>query len=325
MKELLVTGGAGYIGSNVVTALIAAGHHVVIVDNLSTGYRELLHPEAVFYEGSLQDRTFLDAVFAAHDFEAVFHLAAFSVVVESQSQPEKYSANNVEAGRVLLDAMLAHGCTKLIFSSSASVYGEPQFLPITEEHPRQPVSVYGKTKAAFEDLLSEYEARGLRFLSFRYFNAAGASSDARYGELHEPETHLIRSVFKKLSKNEAVEVYGTDYDTPDGTCLRDYLHVTDIAEAHRLGLSYLARLDAKSAFVNLGTETAHSVLDVVKHCARVMGTAARIRECEPRSGDVPTLLASCGKARELLGWKATKSLDDMIESAWAFEKQRLAL
>ena len=324
MKELLVTGGAGYIGSNLVAMLIEAGHRVVIVDNLSTGHRELLHPEAVFYEGSLQDRTFLDSVFAEHSFEAVFHLAAFSVVVESQSEPEKYIANNVEAGRVLLDAMLAHGCTRLIFSSSASVYGVPQVLPLTEEHPRNPVSVYGKTKAAFEDVLSEYDAKGLRFLSFRYFNAAGASSDARFGELHEPETHLIRSVFKKLEKNEAVEVYGTDYDTPDGTCLRDYLHVTDIAEAHRLGLEHLAG-GKPSAFVNLGTETSHSVLDVVKRCARIMETAARIVECAPRSGDVPELLASCGKARELLGWRATRSLDEMIESAWAFEKRRLTL
>ncbi|QQR55380.1 UDP-glucose 4-epimerase GalE [Candidatus Peregrinibacteria bacterium] len=324
MKELLVTGGAGYIGSNLVAMLIEAGYHVVIVDNLSTGHRELLHPDAIFYEGSLQDRALLDSVFARHAFEAVFHLAALSVVVESQSEPEKYAINNVEAGRVLLEVMLAHECARLIFSSSASVYGVPLTLPITEQHVREPVSVYGKTKMVFEDLLSEYETRGLRFLSFRYFNAAGASADARYGELHEPETHLIRSVFKKLSKNEAVEVYGTDYDTPDGTCLRDYLHVTDIAEAHRLGLEYLVA-GHENAFVNLGTETSHSVLEVVKLCARVMGTAARIRECEPRSGDVPNLLASCDKARELLGWKATKNLQDMIESAWAFEKRHLTL
>lgn len=322
MKEVLLTGGAGYIGSNVTALLVQAGFRVVLVDDLSTGNRALLHPDAIFYEGSLLDKAFLNDVFKKHSFEAVFHLAAFSVVVESERERAKYERNNVDAGVVLLDTMLAHGSKKLIFSSSASVYGVPQTLPITEEHPLNPVSVYGQTKARFETLLNQYRKFGLRFISFRYFNATGSSEDHRFGELHEPETHLIRSIFKQVRAGKPVCVYGTDYDTPDGTCIRDYLHVVDIARAHLLGLHYLEDPSAPSEFINLGTERGTSVLEIIEHCAKVVGAPITIQKEAPRVGDVPRLLASCEKARRLLGWKPEKSLQEMIESAWIFERQR---
>ncbi|MFA5792755.1 MAG: UDP-glucose 4-epimerase GalE [Candidatus Gracilibacteria bacterium] len=321
MSEILVTGGAGYIGSNVVKLLIDSGFEVIIVDDLSTGNEALVHPRAKFYKGSILDSDFLRMVFSRHKFLCVFHFAAFSVVSESGLNPEKYENNNVNGGKMLLEAMLSAGCNKMIFSSTASVYGAPKKLPIEENHPLNPVSVYGKTKVMFEKMLTEYsENHGLEFIAFRYFNAGGSSDDLRFGEMHEPETHLIRSVFKRLMAGESVKVFGTNYDTFDGTCIRDYLHVTDIARAHILGMEYLQKKASQSQFINLGTERGHSVLEIIDLCAKVSGISAKIQVEPARDGDVPALLASCKKARDLLGFVPQKTIDDIIQSAFEFEK-----
>ncbi len=318
-KTILVTGGAGYIGSNVVDLLIKT-HKVIVVDNLSTGHKRLLHPEALFYELDILDKEKLQDVFKKHSINTVLHLAAFSSVGESEQNPEKYFKNNVEGSVNLLEVMLNANCKKIIFSSSAAVYGKPKYSPIDEEHPLDPISVYGETKAIIEERLHVLNKQeGLEFLSLRYFNAGGSSEEKLYGEIHEPETHLIPSVLKAARAGKEIHLFGNDYATKDGTCIRDYVHVTDIAQAHVLGIDYLEKKGPSQA-INLGTERGFSVKEILALCEETVARPLKVKVEGRRKGDPPTLVASNKKAANLLNWRPQKTIRDIIESAWRFEQ-----
>ncbi len=313
-----MTGGAGYIGSVVVEQLVSRGHAVVVLDDLSRGHRAAVDPGAEFVQGGIGDRRVVDGLLTRHSFDALVHLAAYALVAESVAHPEMYFANNVAAGRVLLDAVAAAGVGRVVFSSSCAVYGHPPVIPIPESAPRAPVNPYGQTKLEFEHLLVEYAGRSrLSSISLRYFNAAGAT--ARHGEHHDPETHLIPNVLQvALGRRPAVEVYGTDYRTTDGTAVRDYVHIADIADAHVQALE--ADITGAEA-VNLGTGAGHSVLAVTEAARRVTGrsipTVARPR----RPGDPATLVAAPGRTEQLLGWRPRRSgLEEIIASAWAWHR-----
>ena len=316
--NVLVTGGAGYIGSVMVEQLIAHGHQVVVYDSLELGHRAAVSPEAVFIQGLIQEKEKLVATFREHNIEAVIHMAAYALVGESVGNPQKYFSNNFVGGLTLLDAMLAAGVKKIVFSSTCATYGIPQALPITEETPQQPVNPYGESKLAFEKALKWYDtAYGIRYASMRYFNAAGASE--RYGEAHATETHIIPNVLKvALRQAEHVNVFGEDYATPDGTCIRDYVHVIDLAVAHILALTVI---EEKSRIYNLGYSNGYSVAEVVEMARQVTG--CRIpTECAPRrEGDPPILIANSDKATLELGWMPQHSeLDKIIESAWQWHQ-----
>jgi UDP-glucose 4-epimerase len=314
MTNVLVTGGAGYIGSVVVERLIASGHRAIVYDNLVRGHRAAVEPEAVFVEGELQDRPRLIKTLEQHQVEVVIHMAANSLVGESVMQPHQYYLNNVSAGIALLEAMLAVGLKRLVFSSTAAVYGEPERVPITEEAKPAPTNPYGETKLAFERALHWYDqAYGLRYVSLRYFNAAGASE--RYGEDHEPETHLIPLVLRVAAgKMEYLPVFGEDYPTPDRTCIRDYIHVVDLADAHLLALK---ALDQGSRIYNLGYGGGYSVSEVVEMARQVTGRKIRTESAPRRPGDPALLIASSDKITKELGWQPRLSeLDRIIESAW---------
>ncbi len=316
--SILVTGGAGYIGSIVVAQLLARGYAVVVLDDLSRGHREAVAPEATFVLGGIGDRALLDGVFARHGCDALVHLAAYALVGESVAEPAKYHANNVTAGRVLLEAAGAAGVRRIVFSSSCSVYGHPRATPIPEDAPLAPVNPYGETKRDFERLLAAHAGdHGAPSVSLRYFNAGGAS--ARHGEDHDPETHLVPNVLRVVSgQRPALELLGTDYPTPDGTAVRDYVHVLDIADAHVRALE--ANLTGATA-VNLGTGVGYSVLAVAEAARRVTGrpiaTVARPR----RPGDPAALVAAGGRAERLLGWRpGHSSLEEILASAWAWHR-----
>ncbi len=317
-RSILVTGGAGYIGSVVVEQLLALGHSVVVLDDLSRGHRAAVDPRAEFVRGGIADRRVLDELLARRACDALVHLAAYALVAESVAHPEMYLSNNVTGGRVLLDAVVAAGVRRVIFSSSCAVYGHPPVVPIPEDAPRAPVNPYGETKLAFERLLADYATRhGAGSISLRYFNAAGAT--ALYGEDHDPETHLIPNVLQvALGRRPAVEVYGTDYPTPDGTAVRDYVHIADIADAH------VRALDADfvgAEAVNLGTGAGHSVLAVTEAARRVTGRPIPTVPCPRRPGDPPTLVAAPGRAEQLLGWRPRRSrLDEILASAWEWHR-----
>ena len=319
-KNILVVGGAGYVGSHMVKLLLEREYRVATFDNLSTGYRDaVLGGE--FILGDLADKTQLDALFRANQFDAVMHFASFIQVGESVREPAKYYANNVTNTLNLLDTMQAHSVTKFIFSSSAAVYGEPIHVPIDEQHPKQPLNPYGRTKWIIEQVLQDYDrAYGLRSISLRYFNAAGADPDGKLGERHEPETHLIPLVLQAASGRRAnIQVFGRDYDTPDGTCIRDYVHVTDLCAAHLLALKRLLDGETSAAY-NLGNGNGFSVQQVIDAAHRVTGRDIPVEYAPRREGDPARLVADSTAARCALGWNPQLAeLDTLIRHAWQWE------
>ena len=321
--NVLITGGAGYIGSVVVEETLRSGHRTIVYDNLVKGHREMVDPSAKFVEGDLLDRPLLEKTFVENDIEAVIHMAAYSLVGESVSEPSKYYINNVLAGISLLDAMRDSGVSKIVFSSTAAVYGEPEKQPIEEGDRTAPTNPYGDTKLAFEHALKAYErAYGIRFVSLRYFNAAGASE--RCGELHEPETHLIPIVLQTATgEREAVEIYGNDYPTRDGTCIRDYIHVIDLARAH---VKAIDMLDEKSGIFNLGCGgEGYSVKEVIETAEKITGKKIPTRISDRRPGDPAVLIASSDRIRSELGWQPEfQDLGLIIESAWRWMQRNAA-
>ena len=315
---VLVVGGAGYIGSHAAHVLQRKGHDVIIYDNLSTGHRELAEGFELIV-GDIADSAKLVSVLKRCD--SVMHFAAHAYVGESVKNPKKYFHNNVTAALVLLDSVMQSRVRKFIFSSTCAVYGNPVKVPITEDNPRQPVNPYGATKLAFENALEAYSrAYGLKYVAFRYFNAAGADESGRIGESHEPETHLIPLIFQAIKgKRAALEIFGDDYPTRDGTCIRDYIHVTDLAEAHVLGLEYLSRAD--SIAMNLGTGKGHSVHEVIAVVEKVTGRKVPTHIGPRRAGDPAELVADPSLAEKLLHWKTKRSLEEIIAGAWAWAEK----
>jgi len=310
---VLVVGGAGYIGSHTARVLQRKGHEVVIYDNLSTGHKKLAEGFELVV-GDMADSAKLGTLLKR--CEAVMHFAASAYVGDSVKNPKAYFQNNVVNALTLLNTVMESRVRTFIFSSTCAVYGNPVKVPITEDNPRQPVNPYGATKLAFENALEAYNrAYGLRFVSFRYFNAAGADEAGSIGESHDPETHLIPVIFQAVQgKRAALEIFGDDYATPDGTCIRDYIHVNDLAEAHVLGLEYLAKAD--SAALNLGTGKGYSVQEVVATVERVTGHKVPTHIAPRRAGDPAELVADPSRAEKMLNWKAKRSLDEIIATAW---------
>jgi UDP-glucose 4-epimerase len=323
---ILVTGGAGYIGSHAVLALQQAGYPVIVLDNLVYGHRELaedvLQVECIV--GDTTDRPLLDQLFATRNIGAVMHFAAYTYVGESVTDPEKYYHNNFVGTLTLLEAMLAASVKCFVFSSTCATYGIPSVIPIPETHPQNPINPYGMTKLMVERVLQDFDkAYGFKSVCFRYFNAAGADPDGRLGEDHSPETHLIPLVLMTaLGKRESVSIFGTDYPTEDGTCVRDYIHVTDLAQAHVLGLEYLLQ-GGDTATFNLGNGNGFSVRQVVEAARRVTGREIPVIECERRPGDSPALIGSSDRARKILGWLPQYAdLDSIIVHAWQWHQKR---
>ncbi len=312
--NVLVTGGAGYVGSVVTDGLLRAGHRVLVVDNLQQGHRQAVPESADFVQADIADAGALDAAFGRMPIDAVMHMAGETVVEYSTTDPRRYFANNVVGGLNLLDVMLKHNVRRMVFSSSAAVYGEPLTAPIEEDHPRNPINSYGLTKLMFEQIMGWYgTAYGLRHVSFRYFNAAGATE--RLGEDHVPETHLIPNVLKAALGGKAVSVFGTDYPTKDGSCVRDYVHVLDIAAAHILALEKLDTI--RPGAFNLGNGQGYSVLEVIEVASRVTGVSIPVTRAGRRAGDPAVLVASSGRARSELGWSPQHpGLEDIVASAW---------
>ena len=321
---ILVTGGAGYIGSHVARALRLCGYEALIYDNLSTGSRRLAKGFELI-EGDIADAARLRPVLERVD--AVMHFAAHAYVGESVTNPRKYFENNVTAALSLLNSALDAGIRRFIFSSSCAVYGIPAELPITEQMPRQPVNPYGVSKLFFENALQAYRAYGMRSVSLRYFNAAGADQSGEIGEIHDPETHLIPLALAAATDfGAALQIHGSDYATPDGTCVRDYVHVNDLADAHVLALRYLEQPSAgkygDALCFNLGTGRGHSVLEIVRAAEGVTGHTIRRGMGSRRAGDPPILVADPTRARSVLGWTAKRDLDDMVASAWSWMRKK---
>ncbi len=319
--RILVTGGAGYVGSHAVKWLLARGHDVWIYDNLSTGHRAAVPTDRLIV-GDLAERDRLDHALVEYRPEAVLHFAAFALVGESVRQPAKYYQNNVINTLYLLDALRRHGIGRFVFSSTCAVYGEPSIVPITEDEITKPVNPYGNTKLAVERALADFAgAYGWGVAILRYFNAAGASADGSIGEDHDPESHLIPIVLQTaLGKRSAVEVFGSDYPTPDGTCIRDYIHVEDLATAHLLALEALA--PGKILHCNLGTGRGHSVREVIRAAEEVTGRKVPVKEGPRRPGDPPLLVAAADKARRELGWEPRYTeLRAIVETAWNWHRK----
>jgi len=315
---VLVTGGAGFIGSHMVACLRDAGRDVVVVDDLSSGHREVVPPDVPFVRANVADRDAIDSVLGKHRVDAIIHFAARIQVGESVTAPRLYWTGNVAATTQLLECALDAGVRSFILSSTAAVYGIPERVPILESDPTRPINPYGETKLTIERMLASYtHAYGLRFAALRYFNAAGADASRNLGERHDPETHLIPLVLDAaLARREAITVFGRDYDTPDGTCIRDYIHVMDLADAHLAALEYLERGGESGAF-NLGTGVGHSVDEVIRACEAVTGREIAVVNGPRREGDPARLVASPRLAQERLGWKATRSsLDRIAADAW---------
>ncbi len=315
--RVLVAGGAGYIGSHTVKELLQEGYEVTIFDNFSTGKQELIAGGDVVV-GDLMDKQSLRDIFHKQTINAVLHFASLIQVGESFLDPQKYYTHNLISSLNLLEAMMENGVERFIFSSSAAVYGNPQKIPIPESHPLNPFNPYGQTKFFLETILQDYgKAYGLKFISLRYFNAAGADPEGQLGEMHDPETHLIPNILLfLLGKKERFELYGTDFETPDGTAIRDYIHVTDLASAHVLALKKILA-SPSSDFINLGASKGYSVLEVIRKTEEVTGRKVSYQEKPRRKGDVPVLLASKEKAEKVLGWKPRLSaIETIIETAW---------
>lgn len=323
---ILVTGGAGYIGSHTVLALKQAGFDVIILDNLVYGHRDLVEKvlQVELVIGDTGDRPLLDDLFKTHDVAAVIHFSAYAYVGESVSDPAKYYRNNVLGTLTLLEAMLAASVKNFVFSSTCATYGVPEVVPIPEDHPQNPINPYGATKLMVERILSDFDvAYGFKSVRFRYFNAAGADPNGRLGEDHNPETHLIPLVLQTaLGKRESISVFGTDYPTPDGTCIRDYIHVSDLADAHVLGLEYLLKGGDSEVF-NLGNGNGFSVKEVIETAKQVTGKDIKVVECDRRPGDPPALIGSGDKAKKILGWHPQySSLKEIITHAWQWHQSR---
>jgi UDP-glucose 4-epimerase len=320
--RLLVTGGAGYVGGHAVRALLDAGHEVVVFDNLVYGHAETVPCELVV--GDLSDRPALDTVLGGRPFDAVLHFAAYAYVGESVTEPAKYWRNNVAAGIELLDAMRAHGVSRLVFSSTCATYGYPARVPVTEDESKKPESPYGESKLAFERVLASYaHAYDLRSVSLRYFNAAGARPDGSLGEDHEPETHLIPLVLRVAAgRAPSIKVFGADYPTPDGTCIRDYIHVDDLASAHILALGAMEEQGACKAF-NLGTGRGYSVREIVDACRRVTGREILVEEVARRPGDPAALYADNSRIRRAFGWTPEYGdAESIVATAWQWHARR---
>ena len=318
--RLLVTGGAGYIGSVVVEQAVAGGHDVVVIDNLQEGHRAAVCKHAAFVLGNYGDRMLLDRVFAEQPFDAVLHLAAETTVATSVSDPAIYFENNTVNGLHLLEAMRQYGVNRLVFSSTAATYGEPVAVPMTEEHPQVPINAYGESKMMFERCLRWYHrAYGIKAVTFRYFNAAGATVE--HGEAHRHESHLIPLAFEAAARErEALDVFGNDYDTRDGTCVRDFVHVADIAAAHLLALSAVDSLGL--AWFNIGSGVGYTVAEVVHTVSAVTGTTVPTRALPRRPGDPATLVASSDEIRRVLHWTPQyTTLKSIVESAWAWKRK----
>lgn len=318
--KLLVTGGAGYVGSHAARLLAKAGHEVWIYDNLSQGHRPASLPGRLIV-GELADQRQLEQVLQAHSIEAVMHFAAFALVGESVANPAKYYQNNIVCSLSLLEAMRACGVNKIVFSSTTATYGAPTRIPISEEEPQLPINPYGFCKLVIERALEDYRAAyGLQYAALRYFNAAGASPDGDLGEDHTPESHLIPLVLQvALGQRESIQIFGNDYSTPDGTCVRDYVHVDDLASAH---LAALERLNSQEGIkVNLGTGKGFSVLEVIEACRRVTGHRIPAQFAPRRPGDPPILVANADRARSLLGW-APRYVDvnEIVSTAWNWHR-----
>ena len=319
--RILVTGGAGYIGGFTARRLLARGHTVVAYDNLSAGHRSTV-PAVNLVVGDLKDIDHLDHLLVVNRIDAVLHFAASTSVGESVTHPAKYYQNNLMNSIAVLERVRRHAIPRFVFSSTAAVYGTPQTIPLTEEHPLKPVNPYGQTKLAFEAMLADYSAAyGTGTTALRYFNAAGASADASFGEAHDPETHLIPLVLAAaLGKKPHVDLFGTDYDTADGTCIRDYVHVEDLAEAHVLALE--KQLAGQSAVYNIGSGTGHSVRAVIRTCEEVSGKTIRVHEAPRRAGDPPVLVASAEKIQRELGWSPKfPDLRSIVETAYDWHRK----
>ena len=319
---ILVCGGAGYIGSHAVHALIEKGEQVVIVDNLQTGHRGALNPKAKFYEGDIRDASVLDKIFTENKVEAVIHFAANSLVGESMEKPLLYFNNNVYGMQVLLEAMVRHGVDKIVFSSTAAVYGEPKRVPIHEDDETCPTNTYGETKLTMEKMMKWVSrANGVRYVSLRYFNAAGALPDGSIGEDHATETHLIPLILQvPTGRRDHITVFGDDYPTPDGTCLRDYIHVVDLADAHVLALEYLRKGGASDIF-NLGNGQGFSVKEMIAAAEKATGRSIKVEIGARRAGDPAQLIASSEKARTVLGWKPQfTDVEQVIGTAWRWHE-----
>ena len=315
---ILVLGGAGYIGSHTVYELIEAGREVIVADNLQTGFRKAVHPKARFYELDIRHRAALDELFEKENVEGVIHFAASSQVGESMTDPLKYYDNNLCGTACLLQAMVAHGVDKIVFSSTAAVYGEPERVPILESDRTEPTNCYGETKLAMEKMMSwTARAHGLRYVALRYFNACGAHPDGLIGEAHSPETHLIPLILQVPNgQRKSISVFGTDYDTRDGSCIRDYIHVSDLARAHILALDYLTEGGESDVF-NLGNGVGFSVREMIDVARSVTGHPIPAVEEARRAGDPAVLIASGKKAAEVLGWKPVYTrVEDIVSDAW---------
>ncbi len=322
--KVLVLGGAGYIGSHTVYYLIDNGYDVVVVDNLQTGHEWAVHKSAKFYKGDIRDRAFTDSVFESEpDIDVVIHFAACSLVGESMTDPLKYYNNNLYGTQVLLESMIAHDVKKIVFSSTAATYGEPENVPILESDKTEPTNTYGETKLAMEKMFKWVSAaHGVKFVSLRYFNACGAHPTEDIGEAHNPETHLIPIILQVANgTREKIMMYGDDYDTPDGTCVRDYIHVMDLAQAHHLAVKYLMAGNDNNIF-NLGNGVGFSVKEVVECARKVTGMEIPAEISERRAGDPAVLVASGEKARAVLGWSPQYAeLDKIIETAWRWHSK----
>lgn len=319
---ILVLGGAGYIGSHAVYELIEAGRDVVVADNLLTGFREAVHPKARFYNIDIRNRSEVDALFEKEKIEGVIHFAACSQVGESMTQPLKYYDNNLSGTTVLLQSMVAHGVDKIVFSSTAATYGEPEQVPIRENDKTEPTNCYGETKLAMEKMMKwTGRAHELRYVALRYFNACGAHASGAIGEAHDPETHLIPLILQVPNGQRAkISIFGDDYPTKDGTCVRDYIHVCDLAQAHVLALDYLMRGGESDVF-NLGNGVGFTVKEVIDVARKVTGHEIPAEVCPRRAGDPAQLVASSEKAKTVLGWKPQYAdLETIVASAWNWHK-----
>jgi UDP-glucose-4-epimerase GalE len=322
MSQILVAGGAGYIGSHTVKDLQARGYDVVVFDDLSGGRRDFVQ-DAELVVGDLMDKEAVRAAFRGRNIAAVLHFASLIQVGESYIHPRRYYTKNLISSLNLLDALLEAGVRTMIFSSSAAVYGIPLRIPLTEDHPLDPFNPYGRTKFMVERILQDYDrAYGLKFISLRYFNASGADPGGTLGECHDPETHLIPNILRAvMGRSEALDIFGEDFPTPDGTAIRDYIHVTDLAAAHVLALKKLEDTP-RSEFINLGTNRGYSVREVVAAVERITGRAVPVRAKPRREGDVPVLLASKDKAEKILAWTPRYSeLETIIETAWSWHRK----
>ncbi|MEW6333845.1 MAG: UDP-glucose 4-epimerase GalE [Thermodesulfobacteriota bacterium] len=322
-ENILITGGAGYVGSHACKAIAALGYVPVCLDNLIYGHASAVQWGPLI-RGDVADDTILDTVFSVYRPEAVLHFAAYAYVGESVEHPARYYRNNVSGSITLLDAMVRHGCRHIVFSSSCATYGIPSAVPIAEDHPQNPINPYGRSKLMVEQIIRDYgSAYGIRYAILRYFNAAGADPEGQIGESHEPETHVIPILLQTVTgQRTRMDVYGWDYDTPDGTAIRDYIHVTDLAAAHVLALKYLTD-SGRDMCINLGTGRGHSVIEVVRAVRQVTGMPVAYRMVDRRSGDPPALVAETGLANSLLGWHPTfTDLQETVSTAWNWHRSQ---